>query len=63
MPEEFRRRVTITARGDTEEALYDALCSAARNIRKGNLAGHDSNDEGAYYFNSTDIVSDDDRPA
>lgn len=60
---EHRRRITITVRGDTEEALEDALLAAVRSIeRDGNLSGHDSTDDGAYYFDSTDTVSDDDRP-
>ena len=57
------RKFTVIARGDSEEAYEDALREALASIQAGNTSGANSNDEGGYYFNSTNIVHESELPA
>lgn len=57
------RKVEIVIRGDDEGDIELALDEAFRKVKEGYLAGHDSNDTGAYYFNVSDNVPDGQLPA
>lgn len=56
-------RITITARGDSEDSLAKAVDEAMRRIRRGCTSGMDRNDEGGFYFDVTDDIPVGDYPA
>ncbi len=51
-----QRMYTLVIDADNEAALEDARAEATRLINEGYLSGHNSNDSGAFYFESTDNV-------
>jgi hypothetical protein len=55
-------KFTIVVTGQTEEAFDDALAEALARIKKGNLAGQDSNGESAFTFDSTESVPESEIP-
>lgn len=57
------RKYTIVCRGDDEEAIERAFAEAVRNIKDGCYTGHNSNEEGAFYFDVTEDVKTKDWPA
>jgi len=51
------RKIVIVARGDTEEAMEQAIAEAYKRIRGGNLSGADKTDDGGFYFDvDTDVA-------
>jgi len=56
-------KYTIVVRGDTEEDRDAALSEAINRIKAGNLSGTDRNDDGGFYFDSTQDVPAGDWPA
>lgn len=56
------RKVTLVVAAGNEGAFEDALAEATRLINQGNLSGSNSNDEGGFYFDSTDSVPDGELP-
>ncbi len=56
-------KYTIIARGNTESDRGDAVAEAMRLIMQGNLSGHNSNDSGGFYFDSTQEVPEGQQPA
>ncbi|MCE2722009.1 MAG: hypothetical protein LW865_01805 [Betaproteobacteria bacterium] len=58
-----RRRFTITVGGKTDADLEDAMTEVNRLIREGNLAGHNRNESGSFYFDSTDTIPNGELPA
>lgn len=57
------KKIVIVCRGDDENACDNAISEATRRIKAGNLSGHDRTDDGAFYFDVTDSVAKEDRPA
>jgi len=57
------RKYTLVVEGDTTDDFDQALAEATRLLNEGNYAGRNSNDSGAFYFDSTDVVHDSERPA
>ena len=57
------KKITIVASGGTEDALDDAITEAVRKIQEGCASGADRNDEGGYYFYSSDEVKPEEMPA
>lgn len=54
----YASKITIVARGETEEDLQDAIAEAVRRIRNGNTSGSDRGDAGGFYFTvSTDLLA------
>lgn len=62
MEMKFTRKVTLVVAAGNEGAFEDALAEATRLINQGNLSGSNSNDEGGFYFDSTDSVREGERP-
>jgi len=56
-------RITITARGDSEGSLAEAVDEAMRRIRHGCTSGMDRTDEGGFYFDVTEDIPAGDYPA
>lgn len=50
------KKITIVIRGKSDSDLELAFEEACRAIRDGYLAGHNSNDTGAYYFETQSEV-------
>lgn len=57
------RSIKLVVRGDTEGDFEDALAEATRLINQGCRSGSNSNDGGAFYFDSTDNVPESELPA
>lgn len=47
------QKIEIELSGKSESDLEYALEEAVRRIKAGNVVGHDSNDDGSFYFSST----------
>lgn len=62
MEMKFTRKVTLVVAAGNQGAFEDALAEASRLINQGNLSGSNSNDEGGFYFDSTDSVPDGELP-
>jgi len=63
MSQPITRKFTIVITGQSDSAYEDARTEALRLIKDGYLCGHNSNHESAFYFDSTDQVPDNERPA
>ncbi len=57
------RKYTLVVEGETDDDFDQALAEATRLLNAGNFAGHNSNASGAFYFDSTDVLHDCERPA
>lgn len=57
------KRLTITVRGNDDSDLDLAIDEAVKAIKTGYQTGHNSNDTGAYYFDTTDDLPKGEYPA
>lgn len=49
------KRITIVARGKTEEDVGLAVVESLKRITEGNIYGQDTNDSGGFYFHVEDV--------
>lgn len=57
------RKLTLVVAGKTEAAFENALAEATQLVNRGYQSGMNVNDEGGFYFDSTDDVPDRELPA
>lgn len=57
------RKYTVVVEGDTSDDFDEALAEASRLLIEGNFAGKNSNASEGFYFDSTAVVHDSERPA
>lgn len=57
------KKFTIVCRGIDEHEIELAFDEAVRRIKDGNIAGHDSNEDGAFFFDVSDDVPEAEQPA
>lgn len=56
------RKFTLVVEAATGNAYFEAIREATGKIRAGYVEGADSNEDGAYFFTSTEDVLDAERP-
>lgn len=57
-----KRMFTLVIDADSDSAYEDALSEATRLMNEGNFCGKNSNEEGAFYFESTENVPEEKMP-
>ena len=60
---EMCKKITIVVRGKAESDLEEAFDEACRQVKEGYYRGHNSNDTGAYYFETSEDVEKEALPA
>lgn len=57
------RKYNLVVEGDDEDAFNEALAEATRLIAEGNYEAKNSNVSSGFYFQSTTVLHDSERPA